>query len=410
MRYGRHRLAAAVLVMAVLSLPLSAASQTPAPQTPAPQTAPATTAATPAVRSPEVHADRRITFRVRAPEAKAVSLSFDEGAVQTHAMTRDTSGVWSVTIGPVAPEIYIYNFVVDGLRVLDLANNNLKSGVMLSSNVVEVPGATPRFDEAQNVPRGSINIHTYRSTVQNAARTMYVYVPDEYYTSSNRYPVLYLYHGGGGYEADWVRDGRAAVIMDNLIAGKRAVPMIIVMPNNTLVPSAGAAAAPAPPAPAAAPGPPASAATLARELLTDIVPFIERHYRVTANREARAIAGLSAGGGTAFPTGLNNLDHFAYVGQFSSGMFGGTGANATTAVSPETIVPGLFANVPQRQARLKLLYMSCGTGDPRLPFQKKAFDELTARGYKPIFQDFSGAHVWKVWRHSLHDFAPRLFR
>jgi enterochelin esterase-like enzyme len=387
----------AVLTAAALSVAVPGPSFAQAP----PAQAPA--AATAAVRSPEVHADRRITFRLRAPMARDVSLSFDEGNVQTHAMMRDAAGIWSVTIGPVAPEIYIYNFVVDGLRVLDLANTNLKSGVALASNVVEVPGTPARFDEAQNVPRGSINIHTYRSTVQNSPRSMYVYVPDEYYTSpTKRYPVLYLYHGGGGYEGDWVRDGRAAVIMDNLIAGGRTVPMIIVMPNNTLVAPAGGGGRGA--------GPPASAATLGRELITDIVPFIESRYRVVANRESRAIAGLSAGGGTAFPTGLNNLDHFAYVGQFSSGMFGGTGANATTAVPVDTIVPTIFTEAAQKQARLKLLYMSCGTEDPRMPFQKQTVAALAERGYKPVFMAFSGAHVWKVWRHSLHDFAPRLFR
>jgi enterochelin esterase-like enzyme len=379
-------------------LPATAVAQAPAPTV---------AAASAPVRSPEVHADRRITFRIAAPGARDVSLSFDEGNVQTHALSRDASGVWSVTIGPVAPELYIYHFMVDGLRVLDLANTALKSGVALASNVVEVPGTPARFDEAQNVARGSVNIHPYRSTVQNAARTMYVYVPDEYYTSAGKqYPVLYLYHGGGGYEGDWVRDGRAAVILDNLIAGGRAVPMIIVMPNNTLVASAGGRGA----GPAPAPGPPPSAAVLARELLTDIVPFIQARYRVRADRESRAIAGLSAGGGTAFPTGLNNLDAFAYVGQFSSGMFGGTGANATTPVSVDAIVPTIFTEAAKKQAQLKLLYMSCGTEDPRMPYQKQAVASLSERGYKPVFMGFTGAHVWKVWRHSLHDFAPRLFQ
>jgi enterochelin esterase family protein len=373
-----------------------ARAQAPAPSAGAP-------AATAPVRSPEVHADRRLTFRLGAPSAREVSLRFDEGNVQTHAMTRDGAGLWSVTIGPVDPELYVYNFVVDGLRVLDLANTNLKSGTALSSNVVEVPGAPARFDEAQNVPQGSVNIHPYTSTVQNAGRTMYVYVPDEYYTEkTKRYPVLYLYHGGGGMEADWVRDGRAAVILDNLIAAKKAVPMIVVMPNNNLVRPAAAGRG-------GAPGPPPSAAILSRELLSDIIPFIESRYRVMANRESRAIAGLSAGGGTAFPTGLNNLDTFATVGEFSSGMFGGTG-NVTTAVRADVIVPGLFTNGAQKAARLKLLYMSCGTDDPRMPFQKQTFEDLTRNGFKPVFMGFAGAHQWKVWRHSLNDFAPRLFR
>ena len=205
-------------------------------------------------------------------------------------------------------------------------------------------------------------------------------------------------------EADWVRDGRAAVILDNLIAAKKAVPMIVVMPNNNLVaPAAGGRGR------GAAPGPPPSAATLGRELLTDIIPFVESRYRVTANRESRAIAGLSAGGGTAFPTGLNNLDTFAAVGEFSSGMFGGTGG-VTTAVRADVIVPDLFTNAAQKSSRLKLLYMSCGTEDPRMPFQKQTFEDLTKQGFKPVFMSFAGAHQWKVWRYSLNDFAPRLFR
>jgi enterochelin esterase-like enzyme len=195
--------------------------------------------------------------------------------------------------------------------------------------------------------------------------------------------------------------------MDNLIAGGQTVPMTIVMPNNTLVAPAGGGGRGAGPAAA---GPPASAATLARELITDIVPFIETRYRAVADRESRAIAGLSAGGGTAFPTGLNNLDHFAYVGQFSSGMFGGTGASTASAVPVDAIVPTIFTEAAQKQARLKLLYMSCGAEDPRMPFQKQAVAALAEHGYKPVFRSFSGAHVWKVWRHSLHDFAPRLFR
>ena len=378
-----------------LAIPLRGLAQ-------APGAAPAPAAA---VRSPEVQPDRRITFRVHAPQASAVSLRF-EGAVQTHAMTKDPAGVWSVTIGPVEPEIYSYNFVVDGLRVLDLANHTVSSGMALGSNLVEVPGTPARFDEVQNVPHGSVNIHSYRSAVQNATRGLYVYVPAEYYTAATkRYPVLYLYHGGGGYEADWSRNGRAAVIMDNLLAAKRAVPMIVVMPNNNNLAAAGGAQGGA-----NAPVPNPNTAVIARELLTEIIPFIESNYRSVAARESRAIAGLSAGGGTAFPTGLKNLDTFATVGEFSSGMFGQGTLAATPAVSADRIVPGLFDNVPATSRRLKLLYMSCGTEDPRMPFQVHTYEELKKRGFTPVFMKFAGAHQWKVWRHSLNDFAPRLFR
>lgn len=361
------------------------------------------------VRSPEVSADRHITFRISAPAASSVSLSFDEGDVKTYPMAKGDAGVWSVTIGPVAPEIYIYNFVVDGLRVLDLQNTNLKSGTALASNVVEVPGSPARFDQVQDVPHGSMVVHAYRSSVQQATREMYVYLPAEYHLSpGKRYPVLYLYHGGGGLEADWSRDGRAGVILDNLIAAGRALPMIVVMPNNTTV-GQGAGLPP----PSATPGPPASAATLARELTTDIIPFIEKQYRVQNDRGHRAIAGLSAGGGTSFTVGMGHLDLFATVAEFSSGMFGGSGAagaNPNAAVSPAAIVPGILENGAANSRRLALLYMSCGADDPRLPFQKQTAETLQKAGYSPVFMVFPGAHQWKVWRFSLHDLAPRLFR
>jgi enterochelin esterase family protein len=220
--------------------------------------------------------------------------------------------------------------------------------------------------------------------------------------------VLYLYHGGGGLEADWSRDGRTGVILDNLIAAGRALPMIVVMPNNTVVGQGGG-----PPAGRRSAGPPASAATLGRELLTDIIPFVERQYRVQADRDHRAIAGLSAGGGTSFTVGMNNLSTFATVAEFSSGMFGGSGAagpDPSVAVSPDTIVPGILQNGADMSRQLKLFYMSCGLDDPRLPFQTLTRASLEKAGFAPVFMTFAGAHQWKVWRHSLHDLAPRLFR
>ena len=167
------------LLLLSITVPASAVAQAPSPVAGAPAVAAP-------IRSPEVQSDRRITFRLAAPSANDVSLRFDEGTVQTHAMTRDGAGIWSVTIGPVEPELYIYNFVVDGLRVLDLANTNLKSGTALASNVVEVPGTPARFDEGRSVPHGSVNIHPYESAAQNTGRTMYVYVPDEDYTEKTK--------------------------------------------------------------------------------------------------------------------------------------------------------------------------------------------------------------------------------
>jgi enterochelin esterase family protein len=145
-----------------------------------------------------------------------------------------------------------------------------------------------------------------------------------------------------------------------------------------------------------------------RELLADLIPFVDKTYRTVANRENRAIAGLSAGGGTSINVGLNSLDTFAYVAEFSSGMFGGAGSYAPYDI--EKVAPGFMKDPAATNKKMKLFYMSCGTEDPRLPFQKKALDEFQGHKIKVVFQAFPGAHEWKVWRHSLADLAPRLFQ
>jgi enterochelin esterase-like enzyme len=368
-------------------------------------------AAPPRVVSPEVHADRRITFRFSAPKASEVILRFAEGETRSHPMAKGGDGIWSVTVGPAEPEIYTYSFLVDGVKMIDLANPVMKVGATIDTSVVEVPGNPPRFDEVQRVPHGSINIHTYMSAVENMQRGLYVYVPPDYYSQpTRRFPVLYLWHGGGGAEQDWSRDGRAGVILDNLISQQKAVPMIIVMPNNAVgTPAPGTSA----PAQAGGAGAPRGAGganyeILKKELIADIIPFVEKNYRTVANRENRAIAGLSAGGGTSINVGLNSLDTFAYVAEFSSGMFGGVASYAPFDM--EKVAPAFYRDPAATNNKLKLFYMSCGTEDPRLPFQKKALEEFQNRKIRVVFQTYAGAHEWKVWRHSLADLAPRLFR
>src|SRR5437762_9123095 len=175
--------------------------------------------------SPEVHADRTITFRVRAPKASEVNLVFGS---HSKPMIKDSNGIWTATIGPVEPEIYTYSFMLDGARVLDMSNPILKNGRAPDASVVEVPGTPPRFDELQDVPHGTIQIRTYRSTPLNRNRKLYVYVPPQYDTEPTRkFPVLYLRHGSGDNEANWSEDGRAGVILDNLVAQRKAVPMLI---------------------------------------------------------------------------------------------------------------------------------------------------------------------------------------
>lgn len=358
--------------------------------------------------SPEVLPDHHITFRISAPKATEVVLRFSEGVPQSHPMTKNADGVWSVTVGPVEPEVYTYSFLVDGVKTLDLGNPALKIGATIDASLVEVPGNPPRFDEVQQVAHGSINIHTYPSSVSKTQRGLYIYVPPDYYSQpSKRFPVLYLWHGGGGAELDWSRDGRAGIILDNLIAQNKAVPMIIVMPNNvTGTPAAGVTAPPVP-VPATGLGG-ANYPMLKKELLEEIIPFVAKNYRTIENRESRAIAGLSAGGGTTLNVGLNSLDSFAWVAEFSSGIFGGNAGAGEFDM--EKMVPGFYQDPAAINKKLKLFYMSVGTEDPRLPFQKKALAEFQSHQIKVSFTTFPGAHEWKVWRHSLADVAPKLFR
>jgi enterochelin esterase-like enzyme len=339
--------------------------------------------------SPEVRADRTIVFRLRAPEAAKVSLQL-AGA---KPMTKDDAGVWSITVGPLEPELYQYNFVVDGVRILDPANPNLKSGRALDASMVEVAGNPPRFDELQDVPHGALQIRTYFSTPLKRTRRLFVYTPPEYDREPNRrFPVLYLRHGSGDNEENWSDTGRAGVILDNLIARHKAVPMIIVMPNGDTDGSwAGGSS-------------PEGIEMLTRELLTDIVPMIDKTYRVASGRENRAITGLSMGGGQAFTMGLKHLDQFAWVGEFSSGLV------SDTEFHLETYLPGFLDHPAEMNRQLKLLFLSCGTEDPRFPGQLDLADKLKQHNIRYVWYPTPGVHEWKVWRHALAEFSQKVFQ
>ena len=342
--------------------------------------------------SPDVHPDRRITFRISAPRASEVSLSF--GSLEPQPLSKDSEGLWSITIGPVEPEIYTYRFSVDGLRVLDRNNPNVKAGPRgLDASTVEVPGTPPRFDELQDVPHGAIHIRTYRSTPLKRQRDLYVYVPPDYDRDpEQRFPVLYLRHGGGDDERNWSQDGRAGVILDNLLAQGKAVPMLIVMTDgHTDGTWLGGSS-------------PEGMKILEKELLGDVIPFIESSYRVLPDRDNRAIVGLSMGGGQAFTIGLRNLDTFAWVGEFSSGLV------SSADFDLEKHLPGFLGNAAAVNDQLELLYLSCGTEDPRFQGQLDLVDVLKQHNVNHEFVSTPGAHVWMAWRHLLADFAQRLFQ
>lgn len=350
----------------------------------------AATAAAPRLVSPEVHPDRTITFRLRAPKASEVTLSF---AGAPKPMTKDANGLWSTSVGPVEPEIYTYTFSIDGVRTLDMANPVLKNGRAPDASVVEVHGTPARFDEVQDVPHGTIHIRTYRSTPLNRIRKVYIYVPPQYDTEPDRrFPVLCLRHGSGDNEANWSEDGRAGVILDNLLARRKAVPMLIVMPNgDTTGTWAGGSS-------------PEAMELLAKELIGDILPMVEKNYRVLSGRDNRAITGLSMGGGQAFTIGLKNLDKFAWVGEFSSGLV----SDRQFDISKH--IPGFLDDPLAANKSLRLLFLSCGAEDPRMNGQLNLRDLLTEHGIRNVWFETPGAHEWKVWRHALAEFFQRVFQ
>src|SRR5690554_530828 len=298
--------------------------------------------------SPVVHDDGSITFRLKAPGAKKVNLHFDEWDISKWEMKNDGNGIWEVTIPPVLPRVYQYTYEVDGMHIVDFANPEVKAGTMVYGSIVEVHGDSPRYDEIQDVSHGEVHILTYKSTTLGKLRSMYVYIPAQYERQQNRtFPVLYLRHGGGDREGSWVKDGRAAIILDNLISEEKAVPMLVVMSNGfTDGTWAGGSSV-------------EGMGILEEELLNDIIPVIESRYRVKKENTGRAIAGLSMGGGQAFVIGMRNLDKFSAIGQFSSGLLSDNKFNYSE------YIPNLPSDANDINDSLNLLWISCGDKDSR---------------------------------------------
>lgn len=346
---------------------------------------------TPPPLSPEVHADRTVTLRVRAPKASEVTVS-GEWPGGTKAMTKDDQGVWSVTLGPVEPGLYGYNFSIDGFRTADPVNANVKPMRSPTTSILEVPGTPPRVWEFQEVPHGTVHLHDYGSKSLSRLRHLRVYTPPGYDKNrSARYPVLYLFHGSGDNEATWTVLGRAHLILDNLTAQGNAKPMIIVMtdghaasPQFTGIPGTNMISR--------------NVSDFQRDLLEDVVPFVEANYRVRKEAASRAIAGLSMGGGQSLTIGLNHPELFAWVGGFSSFVR-----------DPETAVAKALAGPEATNKKLKLLWIACGKDDRLIENARELSGLLKKKSIRHEFLETEGNHSWPVWRKYLADFAPLLF-
>jgi enterochelin esterase-like enzyme len=355
-------------------------------------------AATPSLASAqsiatEVNSDDSVTFRLLAPTAQKVELRCE--GVPDSTMIKNTNDVWTFTTQPLDPDIYTYTFEVDGMRMIDPRNPFIKYNLLDTVSQVEVPGPSSLPWQIADVPRGELHRHFFRSNVANDDRDFMVYTPPGYNPrASKRYPVLYLLHGFSDDTTSWTQAGRANVILDNLIARGQAKPMIVVMPlgyGNTGVLKAGN-------------GPFGDA--LRREsqekfvqsLLTEVIPAVENEYRVSTDRRARAIAGLSMGGKESLVTGLNHLDKFAWVGAFSSG----------SVTNFPTMFPGLDPNATNK--KLRLLWIGCGNDDKLLKSNQQLCDWLQSKGVRYTWVELPGQHSYRVWRRDLAQFVPLLFQ
>jgi enterochelin esterase-like enzyme len=339
---------------------------------------------------PKIDSQLRAIFHIKAPNAGKVQI--DLGRV--YDMTKGEDGIWRVTTDPLVPGFHYYFLIIDGVAVADPASQSyFGCGKMCSG--IEVPEKGVDFYEPKDVPHGQIQAKWYFSRITNTWRRCFVYTPPEYDTRMDtRYPVLYLQHGGGEDERGWVEQGRVNFIMDNLIAAGRAKPMIIVMDNgNVRGPGEGFF----------------EFGTFEKVMINDLIPMIDASYRTIADRENRAMAGLSMGGMQACIITLNNLDKFAWIGGFS-----GSGAGPSVhTIDTKTAYNGVLADADAFNKKVHLVWLGIGTAESELFYNsvKNYRDTLENAGIKTVFFESQGtSHEWQTWRRSLNDFAPRLFQ
>ena len=351
------------------------------------------------VVSPEI-ANGKVTFRIAAPQAYQVRLygSWMASMAATEPLARDTGGIWSVTISAPAPELYTYNFIVDGVSVNDAANIFMQRDGRHFMSILLIDGPlTANYREANM--RGNLDHVWYNSPTIGTTRRMFVYTPPGYAGSGKRYPVLYLLHGAGGDEDAWSNMGRACQILDNLIEQGKAVPMLVVMPNGN--PGQQAAQTLLLPEKTFDRTDPAFANLYVNSIVKDIVPYIEKNYRVIANPNNRALAGLSMGGGHTVTTTTLYPGFFSYILPLSAAVM-------QMAQRNQAEVDAEFQAI--KRAGYKLYWLACGTDDFIWESSKNLDEALTRNGMEHTFLITDGGHTWANWRKYLNTFAPLLFK
>jgi enterochelin esterase family protein len=336
---------------------------------------------------------------------------------QAAALTKGDNGVWSTTVGPVEPGAYRYNFNVDGVATIDPRSPSTSESNTNVWSMVYVPGS--EFMDTKNVPHGAVSEVHYFSTALNGWRRLHVYTPPGYETGNDKYPVFYLLHGAGDSDDSWTTVGRANFILDNLIAAKKAKPMVVVMTAGHTTRTQGLGGG----------GGGFLSATddFARDFLTDVMPLVEKRYRVMADRAHTAIAGLSMGGSQSLNIAIPNLQRFAYIGVYSSGLIGeagggnrgarGADAAPPAPAAPATPNPNSWENRNRAaldnaslKKGLKLVWFSTGTADGLIGTTRATVDMLKKHGFNVVYEESPGGHTWINWRNYLNVFAPLLFQ
>ena len=350
----------------------------------------------PQFESPEIAADGMVTFKVHSASAQSIAINGSwMGYGETLPLEKGAEDVWSVTVGPLEPYMYHYNFFIDGVSAIDPKNAHaLRDGVRYASMLI-VPGDASEKFELNPVPHGTLSKIWYDSPTLNLTRRMYVYTPPGYESSNESYPVFYLLHGGGGDEDAWTSLGRANYILDNLIAAGKALPMIIVMTNGNAFQISSLNTAPD--------APEITMETyrqysglFEKSLVNDVIPFIEKNYRAKTGKDNRAIAGLSMGGGHTVTATTEYPDVFGYIGVFSAGIWEGS-----------TGMEEKFTAL--KNSGIDKYWVGVGKDDFVMESTKRLLEVLDKTGITYEYHESAGGHTWANWRDYLSLFAPMLF-
>lgn len=360
----------------------------------------------PRIVSPEISADNKVTFRLFSKEATSVILTGDwMAAGVSQPLVKNDTGLWTTTTAPLKPEFYNYYFTVNGVRAIDPSNPKILRDGSRYSSALFIPGTESDEYAIKDVPHGTVAKVWYNSTSLKLYRRMYVYTPAGYEDTSNKYPVLYLLHGGGGDEDQWTTLARATYIMDNLIAGGKAKPMIVVMTNGNANQTSAVTDWPDVTDKNISGSGGGMTEEFPNSIVKDVIPYVEKHYRVLANKENRAIAGLSMGALQTQITSVNNPGMFDYTGVFSIGIqteFGDLTTRLTKAYDE---------NLDKiKKSGYKVFFVGVGKDDfvyEGVQLLRKKLDE---HSFKYIYRETSGGHTWANWRIYLSEFAPMLFK